>query len=265
MRQRFPLVVLVVALAASAAIPAALSSATQAPPTQVFVLAGQSNMLGRGKPLSLGAPSDPRLLVWRNASSSWEIALDPLGDPRENDNGIGPGMTFGLTAIQHLPADTVGLVMCAVGATSMKDWQPAGKPYKNCVKATRAAGGHVGGILFLQGERDSRSKSDAGSWSKRFRKLLAAFRADLGPDVPVVIGQIGKLSGSKHRYQDRVRQQQAIAAASNPGVALVSTLDLPVSEDGGHFTVASYQTIGVRFADAWWQLEQALASPVSTG
>jgi hypothetical protein len=148
--------------------------------------------------------------------------------------------------------------MCAVGSTSMQDWQRREKPYKNCIKTTRAVGGHVDGILFLQGERDARSQSDANSWSRRFSSMLTAFRTDLGADVPLVIGQIGTLD-DKHPYQETVRQQQALAAASNPGVALVPTLDLPVSPDGAHFTVPSYQTIGVRFADAWWPLKQSFA------
>jgi len=46
---------------------------------EVFVLAGQSNMAGRGQPLSLAAPTDPRLVIWR--SSAWQTAATRSSSP----------------------------------------------------------------------------------------------------------------------------------------------------------------------------------------
>ena len=104
---RFPLSLLVAAVAALFALPANAGSTA---PVQVFVLAGQSNMAGRGLPLTIASPPNPRLLVWRDG---WQEAADPLStDP---EAGIGPGMTFGLQLLRHLPGTRVGMVMCAVG------------------------------------------------------------------------------------------------------------------------------------------------------
>ena len=109
----------------------------------------------------------------------------------------------------------------------------------------------MAGILFLQGETDSKSKSMASAWAAKFRKMLAGFRVEFGATVPLVIAEIGNLASSSYRYQQDVRQQQEIAAASNPEVAVFSTLDLPL-QNGIHFAVDSYKEIGVRFANAWW-------------
>jgi hypothetical protein len=229
------------------------SSGTSLPtPEQVFVLAGQSNMLGRGFPLSKGTPSDSRLLVWR--TDGWQVAADPLGDPSDKANGVGPGMTFGLGAIHTLDPATVGLVQCAVGGTTISKWTPPHSVYTNCINQVHAAGGHIDGILFLQGESDALNSSDASKWAKRFKVVLTAFRTDLGQDIPMVIGQIGKLSGFP--YQKTVRDQQVKAASSNPGVSMITTLDQKMGSDGVHFTVGSYKKIGTRFATAWAALRQ---------
>lgn len=253
MRIRFPLTVVCCA-ALAASFTAAESTGSGLPvPQEVFVLAGQSNMLGRGFPLSKGAPSDPRLLVWR--SDGWQVAADPLGDPADKANGIGPGMTFGLGAVQTLQGETVGLVQCAVSGTTISKWEPPHSVYTNCINQVHAAGGHIDGIMFLQGESDASNKDDASKWAKRFAVVLNGFRTDLGSDVPLVIGQIGKLSG--FRYQSIVRDQQALAARSHPGVAMITTLDLKMGPDGVHFKPGSYKQIGTRFASAWWPLRQA--------
>jgi hypothetical protein len=248
MTPRFPLAVVCVALLAAVFSAAESSGSSLATPDQVFVLAGQSNMLGRGFPLSKGAPSDSRLLVWRK-SGGWQVAVDPLGDPTKKENGVGPGMTFGLGAIQTLAPESVGLVQCAVAGTTISKWVPPHSVYENCIDQAHAAGGHIDGILFLQGESDASNSSDASNWAKRFKVVLNAFRADLGTGIPMVIGQIGKLSGFP--YQKTVRAQQVKAASSNPGVAMITTQDLKTGSDGVHFTVGSYKTIGTRFAKAW--------------
>ena len=254
MRVRFPLIV--AGLAVSAALFAATGSAGTSLPTpdEVFVLAGQSNMLGRGFPLSDGAASDPHLAVWRK--KGWKVAVDPLGDKKVTDNGVGPGMTFGLGALQHLQPETVGVVMCAVSGTRISQWAPGRSVYTNCIDQVHAAGGHIDGILFLQGESDATNQNDADAWAKRFKLVLNGFRADLGSDVPFVLGQIGKITASGFSYQKTVRAQQTKAATGRPGVTMITTKDLPMSSDGLHFSVDAYKTIGKRFATAWWELRQ---------
>jgi hypothetical protein len=253
LRLRFPLA-LVCAASVAAAFAAAESSGSGVPrPQEVFVLAGQSNMLGRGFPLSAGAPSDSRLLVWRE--NGWQVAADPLGNPADTANGVGPGMTFGLGVLRTLHARAVGLVQCAVAGTTITKWEPPHSVYTSCIDQVRAAGGHVDGIIFLQGESDAASESDARSWAERFGVVVSAFRNDLGADVPIVIGQIGELTGFP--YQSIVREQQAQSATMYPGVAMITTLDEKMASDGVHFRVESYEEIGTRFAEAWWPLRRS--------
>jgi hypothetical protein len=219
-------------------------------PTQVFVLAGQSNMVGRGKPLSLASTPDPHVELWRDGA--WTEAADPLGPAADDNRGIGPGMTFGLTLHGLEPGETIGLVMCARGATSIAEWQPGTPVYQNCISATRAGGAPVAGIVFLQGETDAKKHKAAIAWGEGFQSVLTAFRSDLG-NVPFILGQIGQADADIYVAAQEVRDEQATAASTLPGVTLVVTKDLPISKDGIHFTVDSYKTIGSRFVTAWWQ------------
>src|SRR4051794_24840886 len=101
-------------------------------PVKVFVLAGQSNMVGIAQPVALGTAAVPNLLVWR--AGHWEPAADPL-----QGRGVGPGMTFGKEVLGALPEDTtVGLVMCGASSSSIGDWQPEGILYARCVRAALA-------------------------------------------------------------------------------------------------------------------------------
>jgi hypothetical protein len=223
-----------------------------AKPIHVFVLAGQSNMVGRGFPLSLASPDDPRLLVWRDGR--WQKASDPLGPPGDPRSGIGPGMTFGLQVLTRLPAWRVGLVMCAKGSTSIQDWHPDRPLYRACIEQVRAAGGvSPAGILFLQGERGG-SVAQAAGWTNGFRPLHRAFRDDLGEAVPFLLGQIGTFVGLEDA-QASIREQQARLAATLPHTRLVRSSDLPT--EGNHYTVPAYRVLGARFATAWYRLWQA--------
>jgi hypothetical protein len=222
-------------------------------PSRVFLLAGQSNMVGRGFPLSLAETPDPRLTVWRDGV--WEAASDPLG-PRDNEkNGIGPGMSFGRHLLECDQRHDVGIVMCAKGATRITKWQPGRVLFKRSVEQAKAASGRGGlaGILFLQGEYEAESLDDAQEWGTAFRRTFEGFRAELGT-VPFVLGQIGTLPPGRSPAQQIVRDQQAALAEELPGVALVETVDLPMAPDGVHFTPDAYRTLGVRFADAWLNL-----------
>jgi hypothetical protein len=256
--------------AAAAALTFAAAAGTAARPMQVFLLAGQSNMLGEGTPLSIGYGSQPNLFAWRSKGrkgGSWVAASDPIRSITGDSVLIGPGMTFGLDVLSHEPPGTqVGIIQCAAGGTSMADWQPSGSLYQRCRSAALASGGVVAGFLYLQGEEEAR-KFGGAVWANEFPALEQQVEADFGP-VPFVLGQIGLLN-PHYVYQQEVRDAQAAAVEGHPEMILVPSDDL--ENDGEHFTAASEQTLGTRFGEAWWSLAQARnpvvddVSPVQVG
>jgi hypothetical protein len=228
------------------------SASTAELPMQVFVLAGQSNMVGRAQPISGGTGPTANLMLWRDGA--WEQAKDPLGPASEPDRGVGPGMTFGIEVLSHEPSGTtVGLIMCARGETSIGNWGPGAHIYNQCKQAARRAGGQIAGVVFLQGEHEAGSPNGGAVWAKGFEKSEQAFERDFGP-TPFVLGQIGSLDPLRAPFQQQVRDAQAASAAAHPEITLVTTTDLPV--DGVHFTLSAEKTLGTRFGEAWYTLSQ---------
>ena len=134
----------------------ATSGAALPPQTfDVYVLAGQSNMSGRGALTDL-TPSersiDANIRVYSN-DGKWHPAVDPLDDATgqidavsvDRQAAVGPGLFFARTisAASHRP---VAVVPCAKGGTTIGRWAPGGGRdtlYGSCIARIREAGGHV--------------------------------------------------------------------------------------------------------------------------
>ncbi len=256
--------VLVAAVAAVCLI-AAPAAGTAPARVLVFLLAGQSNMIGEATPDSDDtARTNVDLLVY--TSSGWQPAADPLRALDGEPNGVGPGVAFGRALLPRLPIGTrVGLILCAEGGTSIEQWQPNHPQYEACRDAAAASGGAVAGFFFLQGEHEAHRATGAVEWAAGFPNLERQVEADFGP-IPFVLGELGSISAATYPFQANVRNAQAAAAQGHPEITLVATDDLVVSAvDGVHFTAASDRTLGSRLADAWWarrrpQRHRAVAS-----
>lgn len=218
-------------------------------PTLVFVMAGQSNMSGRGQPIPAEKP-DPRLLTL-NARGRLVAAVDPLGDqgdPASPDAGVGAAVTFGKSVVAH--GFRVILVMCAKGSTSMRDWQPGQPLYQSCLSRAQKAHryGRFGGLIVMQGESDALNDPDTKAWPARFTAFVDGMRSTLG-DVPVVYGQIGEIRIDWFPWRDEVQDLQA--SVQLPCTSMVAARDLPVGPDQIHFSVVGAQELGRRLGAAW--------------
>ena len=241
---------------------------------RLFVLAGQSNMVGLA-PLPNAQPKTKNLYTFGN-DYRWRIATEPVDSPEaqvdtvslDEDAGFGPSVAFA-EALQAQgivdEGDAVGLIPCAKGGSSIAQWQRNGSDqslYGSCLKRIQAAStmGKVEGVLFFQGEADAidpalypSMQPAADQWGERFVQFATDLRQDLEqPDLPLVYAQIGAPPQDDTLINwDTVRQQQAQVELSHS--APIATEDLATT-DGVHFTADSYRIIGERFAAAWASL-----------
>ncbi|XP_076944774.1 putative carbohydrate esterase At4g34215 [Bidens hawaiensis] len=168
----------------------------------IFLLAGQSNMAGRGgvvndkwdgyvPPQSSPNPSILRL----SADLNWQQATEPLH--RDIDYfracGVGPGMAFANSLLQmHSNVGVIGLVPCAVGGTNISEWSRGGHLYNQLIRRTQAAlegGGSIKGLLWYQGESDTVSREDAEAYKRRSERFFEHVRSDLLlPTLPIIQG-----------------------------------------------------------------------------
>jgi hypothetical protein len=239
---------LVVAFSAFAVLVFAGTAQASSARPLLFVLAGQSNMVGHGFPVPFAAVS-PRIdrVTLANTLAPAGPVLGERGDPSRDGSGAGPGLPFARTLIRHDSRVRVVLLMCAVGGTSITAWQPGQQFYDSCITRTRAAlkFGRLAGVLFMQGETDAMTSAAPDWWLPDFMSYTSAVRATFG-EVPIVFGQIGMVAGAVG--QSEIRREQA--AVVLPCSRMVTTTDLP-TEDGVHFTPRAYGALGQRFARAW--------------
>lgn len=234
----------------------AAAASAQTPPgnLQVFLLIGQSNMVGRGLVESEDRAPIPR--VWaQNRNLEWQPATDPLHWDNANA-GVGPGRAFARLLAHANPNLAIGLIPAASGGTSLEQWSPGGNLYNEALRRLRAglvAGGALRGILWHQGERDSRDPQMARDYLYRLGAFLGRLRQDLNaPYIPFLVGGIGEFLPTRREggYESAafINEQLALMPVTNFRAGFVSSAGLGHIGDELHFNAESQREFGRRYA-----------------
>ncbi|KAH6799630.1 hypothetical protein C2S51_036114 [Perilla frutescens var. frutescens] len=243
-----------------------LSQTTAAAAKSVFILAGQSNMVGIGGVMNgiwdgvVPPECQPNPLILRLNQASgfkWEEAREPLhrfpGKDGDNFTGIGPGMPFASALLKRDPAiGTIGLVPCARSGSSISSWSRDTPNYSRMLRRARAAvneGGVLQAFLWYQGESDTNELADAEAYPRRLVELFNHVRADLqSPSLQII--QVALASGSE--YKERIREAQLNTEL--PNVKCVDAGGLPlIKYDKLHLSTASQVKLGTMLAHAFLQ------------
>ncbi|RVW40493.1 putative carbohydrate esterase [Vitis vinifera] len=186
----------------------------------IFILAGQSNMAGRGGVINgtwdgiVPSECQPNPSILRlTAGLTWVEAREPLHADIDTNKtcGIGPGMAFANAVLRDPAFGIVGLVPCAVGATNISEWSRGTYLYTQLVRRAKASlqhGGKIRALLWYQGESDSKSPEYAKSYK-------------------------GGSSIRRTIYKDSERSS---AGVDLPNVTCVDAMGLPLEPDGIHLT-----------------------------
>lgn len=247
-----------------ASSPAALADV---PPSDklIFILAGQSNMAGRGGVVANRwdgvVPSDcaPSPAVLRlSPDLRWEQAREPLhqGIDLHNVLGVGPGMPFAHAVLRSRrlpPHAAVGLVPCAQGATPITSWSRGTELYERMLARARAALSLPGGdrelaaLLWYQGEADTITRRDADLYTARMEAFVRDVRRDLNMPHLLVI-QVGLATG-QGKFIELVREAQR--RVKLPDVKYVDAKGLPIASDYTHLTTPAQVQLGKMLANAY--------------
>lgn len=213
----------------------------------VFLLAGQSNMAGRGVVETADKQPLPGISVFTK-DKVWAPAVDPLHFDKPTIAGVGLGRSFAATVQKQAGLREIGLVPAAMGGSSLQEWSPGWPLFNNAVERTKAAGGNLRGILWHQGESDSTAGLDS-TYAERWLVVMSALRQAVG-DVPVVVGELGRFNP---KYA-AVSEQLATLPVRASRVAFVSSEGLKAKADGIHFDAPALREFGRRYAHAWLML-----------
>jgi sialate O-acetylesterase len=245
----------------------------------LWVLAGQSNMEGCGGLVGLEPPS-PHVNAFC-FGDYWAVARDPLcwfneatepvywrePDPAKRpeaarreraarETGAGLGIRFGKD-LHRATGVPVGLVMCALGGSSMAQWSPRLKDqgprslYGATLRRIAQVGGRVAGCLWWQGETDA-LENQGRQYPENMRELITSLRADLGrPDLPFLYVQLAPFHSWDPNVTpagwNKVQNDQLVLEKELPQLAFAAALDATLS-DPIHIDAASQRRIGARLA-----------------
>lgn len=231
---------------------------------QLFLLVGQSNMAGRGVVEEQDKTPHPRLLML-SKEGQWVPAMDPLHFDK-TAAGVGLGKTFGQIVAEATPGVTIGLIPCAVGGSPIDAWKPGvfypptkSHPWDDTVKRVEIAlkAGTVKGILWHQGESDSKPEL-AEAYAAKLQDLVKRLRELVkAPDAPFIAGQMGKFAeapwATEKAVVDKAHQDLPKAV---PHCAFVRAEGLLHKGDKVHFDSAAYRELGKRYAEAYLKMRK---------
>ena len=155
----------------------------------------------------------------------------------------------------------------AFGGSAISEWAKGARHYTAAVARARAAlkVGKLAGILWHQGEADSKDESLAGSYAHRFDTFIRQLRADLEvPDVPVIVGELGRFYRDRPnggaRFADVVNAQLKQIPELVRHSTFVSSEGLTDKGDATHFDTRSLHEFGARYAQAFLRLDPSWTS-----
>lgn len=228
----------------------------------VFLLAGQSNMAGRGWVEPQDTVPEDRVLTI-NKAGQLIVAKEPLHFYEPSLTGLDCGLSFGRTLIQQVPDSISVLVLpTAVGGSSISQWVGDSlhrnvKLLSNFTEKIRVGinYGQIKGILWHQGESDANFES-IPLYKNKLSQLFSEFRnIAKDPELPILIGELGSYSDNNENWM-RINDQIRLYASTDRRVAVVGTSDLHNKGDNVHFDSEGQRNLGQRFALAYLEMKK---------
>ena len=220
----------------------------------VFIMAGQSNMAGRGIVEPEDTIADKRVLSI-NKDGEIIIAKEPLHFYEPERTGLDCGLSFAKTLIKKIP-DSISILMLptAVGGSSISQWLDDSlfrnvKLFSNFLAKVEIGKQHgvIKGILWHQGESDANEK-DIPHYKKRLGLLFSKFRKAIGNnELPILAGELGSFSEDAADF-NLINKAIHEYAAEDKNCYVIATKDLKDKGDRLHFDSKAQRTMGRRFA-----------------
>lgn len=230
------------------------------PKFELYILAGQSNMAGRGKITEEFAKEGNSNVYMLTKDKQWVLAKHPLHFDKIVA-GVGPGLSFGIAMAEANPNVKIGLIPCAVGGTPIEHWLPGAydeptktHPYDDAVERIKFAmqSGVIKGIIWHQGE-DNSAPEKAKLYIDQLTELIGRFRALVGnPTLPFVAGELGRY----HPGYETINTELTKLSAAVPHTAVATSEDLVHRGDNVHFDSPSAQILGKRYAVKMLELQK---------
>ncbi|WP_071394805.1 sialate O-acetylesterase [Bacillus tuaregi] len=227
-----------------------------------ILLIGQSNMAGRGFIEDVPPIYNENIQMLRNGR--WQMMAEPLHFDR-HVAGVGPAASFAQAWTEDHPGESIGLIPCAEGGSSIDEWAMDGILTRHAISEAAFAmeTSELVGILWHQGESDSYGERYK-TYEGKLRSLLKHLREELkAPDIPIIIGELGHYLGEVGFGKSAVEYKQINQILSNVAHTenncyFVTAKGLTANPDGIHKDAVSQRKFGLRYYEAFSKRKHVL-------
>ncbi len=211
---RFLGVMLVAAITVGVSVPVAFGEEA-AKKIKLFILSGQSNMVGYGDSTQLPErlrKGNDRVLMFEDGKWQPLRPFKETNDRMKERQGMmefsfGPEIAFGDEMAKAWPDETIGIVKQAIGATGILAWHPdwskeqadrtndgsKGPLFKALMAKVRegceSTDCEIMALVWMQGGADMKEDSLGKEYLSNLKALVEGVRRETGvPDLPLILG-----------------------------------------------------------------------------
>ena len=230
----------------------------------IFMMAGQSNMAGRGKVEAQDMITNRRILTV-DKENNWILAKEPIHF-YESPGGLDCGLSFAKYLLKYLPDSiSIAMIPCAVGGSSVTEWLGDSihrdvrllSNFNKKVDISKKKG-VIKGIIWHQGERNA-NQEDIPVYKASLVALFAKFRQNIGnEELPIIMGELGKFAEppEKQIYFNQINNIIHLVGQKDPNCYWISSEGLTDKGDHLHFDSDSQRELGRRYANKFLDLIQ---------
>ncbi|MBT2680483.1 sialate O-acetylesterase [Bacillus sp. ISL-35] len=220
-----------------------------------ILLIGQSNMAGRGFIEEVSPIYNEHIYMLRNGR--WQMMAEPLNFDR-HISGVGPAASFAHAWTEDHPGESIGVIPCAEGGSSIDDWAIDGLLTRHAISEAKFAmeSSELIGILWHQGESDSYGERYK-MYEDKLLSLLKHLRIELNaPDIPIIIGELGHYLGEvgfgksavEYKHINKILSK---VAHTEKDTYFATSKGLTANPDGIHIDAMSQRKFGLRYYEAF--------------